>query len=239
MIYQYQAKSSEEIENFNLQLKNKYKWAEVCSLTTDFLYKKRGQSIYLIDTCFDTKINITIHQHAVSKLGECFCENFLKENNIKIIKPSDHTIYCGSQNVYDYVLKEKTQFKKLLSLRVKTFDADLKTDKFNIHIKVQDKLSREKLKVASWFYDKNNTLTSNKDLTFLCFLDTKNKLFQLEWILYTEQVVKHLFELPMFSHYNNTKKAIYAESPLENLRKNITDEINKGNIIPLSINEIS
>lgn len=132
-----------------------------------------------------SKIEQDIITGAVAELA---VYNFFRRNKIKTTKP-DMTIY------------EKKK---------KSFSADLRSTKYNIHVKAQSFKSANKYG-ASWLFQKEDKLfkePSDNELIVFCLVD--DTYVNIEAIVSTKQIVEHeLIEQPMVYRYQFTKNAIY------------------------------
>ena len=233
MIYEFTATTPEEKSIFDNRLKICERWSKLTTLTTKDIYRKRENNF------LDTKK--MIQQHAHSKMGEFLIQKFLESKNIKIKEGTDFKIYCNENEIKDLLKLDPGAKNLLITTKNKDFSYDMVLERYNLHIKIQDNESRNKLGVASWVHQIGdsflNRIIPEKDVSVLGYLDVVKRNFIIEWMVYTHQIKK--FDLlQSLLNGNKTKKAIYATSPKYTYRKNIAEEIDKGNITPLTLEQL-
>ena len=140
-----------------------------------------------------SKIEQDILTGAVAELA---VYNFFRRNEIRTSKP-------------DFVIYDKKD---------KSFSADLRSTKYNIHVKAQTFGSANKYG-ASWLFQKEDKLFKNPsdtELLVLCLVD--GNFVNIETIVSTKQIVENGFlEEPIVYRYQLTKKAIYLNRIIREL----------------------
>jgi len=100
----------------------------------------------------------------------------------------------------------------------KSFDADLKTDKFNIHVKSQN-IQQKTAFTTSWLFQSNDKLVTkpdDKDIIVFCQVDGR----EVEILFYQKaKLLKGLYRDPKKESLRGNKKAIYYQDILNIINK--------------------
>lgn len=138
----------------------------------------------------ELKLNKQTEDCVVGTLGEYGVYQFLRGRNVKCSKP-DLNIYCSNE---------------------KSFGADLKTDKYNIHVKSQG-LKSIKRYGHSWLFQRFDSLVNNPnsyDIIAFTAVDIDNREVEiLGFCKATDLTSKNLWSECKVWSFRKTKVALY------------------------------